>query len=319
MTKVYYGEKKCESFYKNGKVCRNNAYWKLKGKYLCGVHSRKDKIYRIGLEKNKNKKVERQLLINNILLLVETHKKINTRGELIVRKMKMRQFVDYVEGYFPIFPNSKHQNRKDGYGCKNLSPMHLGYVEHEMFLWLNGEKIIIPKAYNLENYYQGAKIFDKDSTVINGNVELTHEGVLKRIEMYNDKIGKRHKYRRKDKPFFSVYYDKEGNEKRYDYLESRYFYCFWYEKLAKKTKEYKVLVNKLNEGYNLCIYGYDGRELDNKKGLNHKEFMYNEYFNLLTPFGHELVLYCLLTIDNPDDYPWNIYYIENKDIYSNIF
>ena len=41
-----------------------------------------------------------------------------------------------------------------------------------------------------------------------------------------------------------MYYDKDGKEHRYTYIECRYFYCHWYEKLLKETNDYKELVNK---------------------------------------------------------------------------
>ena len=37
------------------------------------------------------------------------------------------------------------------------------------------------------------------------------------------------------------------------------------------------------------------------------------------PFGHELVLYCLLTIDDSKEYPWNRYILKSKgSIYKDI-
>jgi len=38
----------------------------------------------------------------------------------------------------------------------------------------------------------------------------------------------------------------------------------------------------------------------------------DHYVDDLRPFGHELV------IDNPRNYPWNIYYENNKAIYSGV-
>lgn len=107
-----------------------------------------------------------------------------------------------------------------------------------------------------------------------------------------------------------MYYDKDGKEHRYTYIECRYFYCHWYEKLAKETSDYKELVNKIKNGYNLQIIGYDG--------YNPTKDLYEHYLDSTRHFGHELVLYSLLVIDNPDNYPWNIYYEKYNDIYKNI-
>ena len=36
------------------------------------------------------------------------------------------------------------------------------------------------------------------------------------------------------------------------------------------------------------------------------------------PFGHEMVLYTMLKEDSRNNYPWNIYYKENQDIYNGL-
>jgi len=66
----------------------------------------------------------------------------------------------------------------------------------------------------------------------------------------------------------------------------------------------------LEQGYNLQIVGYDGYNVD--KSLK------KHYSDTKKPFGHELVLYTLLTIQNPKEYPWNIEYDNNKDIYEGV-
>jgi hypothetical protein len=43
-----------------------------------------------------------------------------------------------------------------------------------------------------------------------------------------------------------------------------------------------------------------------------------QYTDTARPFGHELGLYTMLTEDDPENYPWNIFYNENKEIYANV-
>ena len=37
----------------------------------------------------------------------------------------------------------------------------------------------------------------------------------------------------------------------------------------------------------------------------------SHYKDVSNTFGHELVLYTLLTVEDPYKYPWNIYYNDN--------
>nr|QBK84862.1 MAG: uncharacterized protein LCDPAC02_00610 [Pithovirus LCDPAC02] len=364
---TYHGEIQCETIYKSGKNvgkrCENRAYWdciKEKGRYRCGMHSRN--ITKTELLKDPKAKEKRSIEIYNMLKEAESIQKQNfdqkKKGKLIVRKMYIMKKIDYVKGYYPVFPNIKHQNRKDGFGMSSLSPMVLGPVLS--YFPYNEVKII--KIPNIENYYQGAKQYICDINYSNmDNIHLNDHGYNKLLKMYEDIEPHRHKYTKKEldiickdidikkpkiyKPVFSVYYNKYGIGTAYTYIESRYFYCYWYKKLATKTDEYLDLIQKLENGYNLCIYGYDGRpvrysyekfsdenfvdgrpviykgndflDIENQDLL--KKIMYDIYLDISKPFGHELVLYSLLTIEHENDYPWNIYYSKNKDLYKNIF
>jgi len=44
----------------------------------------------------------------------------------------------------------------------------------------------------------------------------------------------------------------------------------------------------------------------------------NHYLDKSKPFGHELVLYTMLVVSDSKDYPWNIYYKNNKKLYENV-
>ncbi len=315
---IYYAEIFCQGTYKSGKKkgesCGNKAYFDVDGTYLCGVHARGQGIQ---LPKNPHKKEKKQqeLLDHNDLCekMADENLANNQRGNIEVAKLGMRKAVPHLDGYVKIFPNFKHGGRKDGIGLPSLSPMSLGPIEHGY----PG----IPFACNLENFHQGAKVFPGEVDVDN---KLTLDALAMRRKMYEDTTPYRHKFdvpyytgnkpegKNPNIPLFAIHYTKEGEEVRYNYLESRYFYCHWYEKLVKREPDFAFLNKLLDEGFNLLIIGYDGYEVNDGSIV---EVLWNHYNDTSRPFGHELVLYTLLVLDNPDDYPWNRYYRENSEIY----
>uniref|UniRef100_A0A6C0J4E0 Uncharacterized protein n=1 Tax=viral metagenome TaxID=1070528 RepID=A0A6C0J4E0_9ZZZZ len=209
----------------------------------------------------------------------------------------------YIVGYLNVFPNYRHNARKDGYGCSELSPKSLGPIEHNM----PG----LPTALNLENFHQYAKFW---SFEIDINDMPTEQTLHHRIKGYQSKIPARHKhsndilskYGNVNAPKYSLYYRSDGTPLKYSYLECRYFYCHYYELLATETKSYKELLHKIKQGYNLNIVGYDGYPPS-----GHIEM----YLDISKPYGHEMVLYALLTIPETCSYPWNIYNREHKELY----
>ena len=111
----------------------------------------------------------------------------------------------------------------------------------------------------------------------------------------------------RNQPLYSVFSTREGEERRFTYVQSRYFYCHFYEELAKKTKDFKKLRRIIDEGTNIIICGYDAYEVTKD--------LYTHYCDPKKPFGHELVLYSLLTISEEKEYPWNIYRNNNIELY----
>jgi len=216
----------------------------------------------------------------------------------------------HVENYLSVFPNYKHENRLDGFGCKDLSPKSIGPLKHSCFAPIS--EIV----YNLENLHQGSKIFEHE---LNSNNNVKEEYLQKIREIYLDKVPHRHKYDRKilqklnnniNIPKFSIYFDTNGNEQRYNYLQCRYFYCYFYEKFVIDSKNFKKLCEMINKGYNLNIIGYDG--------YNVSKSLYEHYMDTSKPFGHELVLYTMLVENDRDKYPWNMFYKKNEVIYKNV-
>jgi hypothetical protein len=283
--KVFFsGESKCQK-----EKCRNKASYSSKMMLLCGTHSRQDKG-RKDLPKNPDKKnvvrtehMLRQKVIDEHAARNRTN---GIRGSVQVAKMHMRRAVTYVEGFMNVYPNFRQQNRQDGFGCKSLSPMSMGPIEH-------GQPGL-PPAKNLENFHQGNKCFAR---------EYDHEKDLilpeffeTQARFYNDSVPHRHKIRG-EKPVFSIFRLKGGTNERVSYIESRQFYCHFYEQFARQSKDYQTLDEFLNNGYNLRIVGFDGFDASPEKCDEY-------YLDGSRPFGHELVLFTMLTTMNPKDYPW---------------
>lgn len=285
---AYFGEQPCSGVTKDGSKCVNKAYYKTKvGALRCGVHSKQN--HRTKLKKNPNAKKIRERELELHAESVQKRRKPNERGDITCYKMRMMKAVPLVDGFLLIFPNRKHENRTDGYGCSSLSPMTLGPVKH-------GQPGL-PDSISIENYHQFNKCFsfeEKDGKIL----PVFYE---KRKQAYLDPIPHRHKY--KGVPLFSVHIDANGKERRYTYIESRFFYCIWYEKLAQQTSAFKKLKEQLTNGYNLCICGYDA--------YAPTKDLYSHYCDPSRPFGHELVLYSLLI----GEAPWRRYYQEHKDKY----
>ena len=65
--------------------------------------------------------------------------------------MVFMKSVESYDGFLKIFPNYRHENRTNGLGMSNLSPMKLGPVIHE--------QPHLPPVVNLGNFHQGNKCF----------------------------------------------------------------------------------------------------------------------------------------------------------------
>ncbi len=281
MADIYYGEQKCGHI-----VCHNKAYWLCEGKYLCGVHTRGKERSQIPKRPKKEKdmicKAEREQASKLVEIYKGINRKADIKGTVVLSRLIMMKKPENIEGYLKVFPNFRHQHRKDGFGCSSLSPMSLGPINH-------GQPGL-PPSLNLENFHQGNKVFKEEVDV---NINPTATFYNNRLNFYNDVVPHRHKYH--GKPHYSIWVNQAGVEQRVSYVESRQFYCIFYERLATQTADFKRLQEMLLEGYNLQICGYDAYPLDVP--------LDERYLDPSKPFGHEIVLYTLLTVA-PDDWPW---------------
>lgn len=304
--------------------CSNGAYYEFLGHHRCGVHSRLSQLKEettcslcsstaIGRYQGQpycsqcggRKKLPKQR--ENVLAIQEERdKKIEEaamrnqlagrRGDVIVSKMRMMKRVDHREGYRSVFPNRQHGGRTDGLGVPSLSPMVLGPVHHP--------QPNLPVANNLENLHQFNKVFPSEVDKDNNPLPQFYETQRK---AYEDDIPHRHKESATGNiPLYSIWRNEDGGETRLSYFESRQVYCHYYEKLAKQTDVFYDLCEMLAKGYNLNIIGYDGYPVEQQPREEHYQCLERCYRDISRPFGHELVLYTLLT-ETEEHYPWRRY------------
>jgi hypothetical protein len=304
---IYYGETKCEGRYlsgpRKGERCNNNAYYVLEDLKLCGTHSNKDKKARKQMKKNPKSAENKQAKIKAREELVVNFAKKNNlekrKGNVICSKLKMMKEPDHIDGYLKVFPNFKHGNRKDGFGCPRLSPKSLGPIVHN--------QPGLPIALNLENFHQGSKCFE---------CETEEDFYSTQKEMFLDPIPHRHKEAAKDIKGnknickYWVWIDQNGVEKHFSYFESRQFYCNYYERLVSQEKDYLKLQEMVNAGTNIQIIGYDAYDINLTPGVTLAEKIENAYKDISRPFGHELVLFSMLTLSEKE-YPWRKYKTED--------
>lgn len=195
----------------------------------------------------------------------------------------MRVVAGLKHAYLNVFPNYRHANRLDGYGCSTLSPMKLGPVVHGM----PG----LPNALNLENFWQQSKRFAS---------ETDDQFRANRIKGFNDEVPHRHKIQGV-KPLYWSWIDKDGEEHKLNYLESRQIYCTWYARLVSTMPEFYHLKDLLANGTSLRIVGYDAWPIEDDVD--------SAYQDISKPFGHERVLYTML-VTQEVEWPW----VKNKTL-----
>eukprot|EP01112_Ceratiomyxa_fruticulosa_P024113 TRINITY_DN960_c0_g1_i3.p2 TRINITY_DN960_c0_g1~~TRINITY_DN960_c0_g1_i3.p2 ORF type:complete len:315 (-),score=39.64 TRINITY_DN960_c0_g1_i3:62-1006(-) len=294
--KVYYGMQHCEEVYKKTtRPCKNLAYYKQGRKYLCGQHS--DANLRKELEKppqavreaiTKGAQDKRDKEIEEAK---QENRRLGRRGNIIMHKQKMMKSVEHTPGYLSVYPNYKDQNKKDGFGCSRLSPKSLGPIEH-------GQPDL-PPARNLENFHQGSKMFREECDENENPTPLYYKN---RLNFYQDPEPHRHKYLgtntvNKNIPVCFLWVDKDKKEHRLSYVQSRQFYCNLYERLASREPDFLKLREMVDSGTNIQICGYDARWPI--EGTIEENYLDPKY-----PFGHEFVLFAMLMINNPEEYPW---------------
>ena len=134
--------------------CGARPYYEYRGQPYCGRHSTKFAPMRTKLKANPRADQVKQLENDKHNITVEMmaaeNRKRGIRGEVIVRKMQMLKNPERIDFYLSVFPNFKHQNRSDGFGCASLSPKSMSPVKHD--------QPGLPEAASLENFHQFNKV-----------------------------------------------------------------------------------------------------------------------------------------------------------------
>jgi len=263
-------------------VCERWAYYRVDGSVRCGYHS--DKKTRKSLKRNPRKD---ELLKAKGVKHLKTCVAGKKRGKVELHRLRgLYAKNPFRDGYITVFPNFGNKSGKkrvDGaLSMGDLSPKTIGPVEH-------GQPGL-PVAQNIENFHQGSKRFPD---------QTEEQFVETRLEMYKDPVPHRHNPfakrvpgKNRNIPRYFAWVDKSGKEHQLSYVQSRQFYCHFLERAVKETKDFKELQDKLANGYNLLLCGWDAEPM--------KRSAEEEYLNPETPFGHERVLYCMLK----EEYPW---------------
>lgn len=206
----------------------------------------------------------------------------------------------------PIIDGYKNINVTSGNSkWKALSPMVLGPLDvyeqltssrdaptgvHPGFVRVGDLQYC--QASNLENYWQSSKIYniDMDPSWVEGSFDdpdlvLSSSFLERRAKFMTDPKPHRRTVPKKTGYPVASYFD--GGV--YSYVQARIHYISWYEYLAQRTPQYAELVSMLQRGENLQILGYDGRDIEPTL-----QAMTREMYSTEAPFGHELVLTCML-------------------------
>lgn len=289
---AYYGEIPCQSNKRNKQPCNNHAYYTYEQQYLCGVHSKKyANRQKLPINPHKKELLADQLELHNKEIETQAckNKQLGLKGSIICYHMNMMKPVDKHPGFLNIFPNSKHGGRTDGLGMPSLSPMIMGPIEHN--------QPGLPPALNLENLHQSHKVFPLEIGPDGNPIQQFYNT---RLIMYQDPVPHRHKESsgHKNVPVYSVWVKKNGQEVHLTYIESRQIYCHYYEQFALKSPDFHKLRQLIDDGYNLQICGYDAYQPNMS--------LDEHYLDPSRPFGHEMVLYTLLTSDQ-SQYPWRLH------------
>lgn len=294
-----YGETTCQT---TKRECLNKAYYLLGEEYLCGVHAR-NKEERIELPKIPKEEKDREFGEKQKAEKreIRKQKKKNNekgrKGKLRLYRMSMMKPVESKPGFLNVFPNYRHQNRRDGFGCSSLSPMSLGPVDH-------GQPGL-PKAKNIENFFQGSKVFPSEADK-EGNP--TEEFYKTQRNAFRDPVPHRHKEtadgkgQKKNIPLYFLWIEKDGIMNKLGYIQSRQFYCNFFERLASEQEDFKELLRLHEEGTNLQICGYDAYAFEDGQSIE------ENYLDASRPFGHEKVVYTMLKLwDTPEKFPWRLH------------
>jgi hypothetical protein len=167
----------------------------------------------------------------------------------------------------------------------------------------------------LENFWQASKLYPQQEYCVLNTHERCHDYCFRKyqVAMFTNHLAERHnRYAKgnggaKVTPRGWVYTYPNGEARLFSYLESRQFYCNYYQRLAQETTDYARLVELTQSGMPICIAGYDGKVI--RGGLSAEEMgqeLMTYYLDPAAPFGHELCLVAMLTLPR-EQLPWIVH------------
>lgn len=227
----------------------------------------------------------------------------------------------------PIFPNHDHNtyatddsfgdtiSTHGGLAMGALSPK----VPHHPSEWL---RLGAEEVGTVEGCIQGVKLYPGDWDEAAG--ELTARGAAEREHMLTRGLGNAEpcprwktcageRVKKRDGCTGAVVRTDAGQWRKLSYVQLRYGYCKAYELTRGKHPHIRTLRELLAVGISVTLVGYDGPA----EGDASAENMYERYCSPVRPFGHELVVWCLVELP-PDQYPWNRYRAEHPSVYEGI-
>jgi hypothetical protein len=279
-TPFFAGEHLCHSLVLSTSTpCQKKAYFRVGANVFCGTHSRKDSHIRRALPKAYKPPFDLDAQMRDALWM--------RGGAVGLQRMGMMKSVAQLPYWVCVFPNYRHANRKDGIGMATLSPMRLGPVVHGQPGFSN--------ALNLEQFHQFSKRYTNESE---------EEFRLAKERGFLDPVP--HRRKQHGKPLYWSWVSASGVEHKLDYVTCRQFYCHFYELLVREQDEWTRLYNLVHVSkVNTQICGYDAFPIEPTK-----EAIYDAYKDESRPFGHERVLFTMLVLADPFEYPWNAMWIE---------
>eukprot|EP01064_Diplonema_japonicum_P027717 TRINITY_DN406_c0_g2_i1.p1 TRINITY_DN406_c0_g2~~TRINITY_DN406_c0_g2_i1.p1 ORF type:complete len:327 (+),score=62.61 TRINITY_DN406_c0_g2_i1:77-1057(+) len=218
-----------------------------------------------------------------------------------------------------IFPNFKHGSRTDGLGLPSLSPKSIGPIP-------TNQPAPFHMCLNLENFHQGSKYFGDCENLLT-YMQRTHQSetlptrssvgetpeeyLATKKDTFLDSEPHRHKAGMRGKvPTCSVWQDSNGEVHFIDYVQSRQFYCVYYERsltgvyneLGERHRQaaadYQHLLDLQQDSVDMKIWGYDGYPI-----VPTAAAVRAQYLDTSLPFGHEAVLFAMLALP-PAQWPW---------------
>jgi len=292
----YSGEQEC-----GVEDCKQKAIFMVSSKIVCSIHSLSAKRRKL----EKNPKSEKETLYDararKIKMVSLKNKAESKRGDVIVSRMEKGGRFVRRDGYLSVFPGFGDSKRRDGFVANNLSLESLGPVRHG--------QAGLPVCKNIKNYHQYNLIYD-DEVDENGDLVPSFYKLQKRG--YINILPKQCKFDQlkmaeKGDTYKPISY--LHDHKRYTLVEARQFYCEQYEKLVVETGEFKQLKQMVNDGTNMMIVGYGGYPVT-------KEELCECYADPTREFSQELLLFSMLVIDDPFDYPWNVWMAAKEDLFN---